>query len=506
MKEIIADIGRQQSRVALLENGVLQRYEIVRKDTEPVTGNIYKGKVENVLSGMQAAFVDIGLERNAFLYAGDVFSTGSEDGEKTATPSISKLVSPGDEIVVQVLKEVRGSKGVRVTTAVALPGKNLVLMPYANYVGVSKKIENEERERLKNIIENIGEKRHGYIVRTAAKGHSEEMLQLEIDYLEQEWGKIERRARELSAPALLHKESGLLETVIREWLDESVDCIWINDRKSYESAVSAVRFLMPDFENKVRWFKNSKDIFAYYSLNAKLDKLLQRRVWLESGAYLMIDQTEALTVIDVNTGKFTGKTRLEETILHTNWEAAFEIARQIRLRGIGGIIIIDFIDMDCEEDRQKVLDALSEAVKQDRVKTNIVGFTGLGLVEMTRKKTGYTLNEVMRCECPLCKGDGYVSNVESLVQRLKTELCRMLENVDTAFVLIKMRPEFVKKVNLKECLKEEAALENVGLYLVEEWIDDREYILEPVDSERLSEYSGSAVSVWGSEEENKAAF
>lgn len=493
MKEIIADVGELQSRVALLEDGVLQRYDIARKAAEPVTGNIYIGKVENVLSGMQAAFVNIGLERNAFLYAGDIFLPEGGDGEKKGTPSISKLVSPGDEIVVQVLKEVRGSKGVRVTTAVALPGKSLVLMPYANYVGVSKKIENEERERLKSMIERIGKKGHGYIVRTAAQSHGENALQAEIDYLEREWAKIEGRARELSAPALLHRESGLVETVIREWVDESVDCIWINDQKSYESAVSAVRFLMPELEGKVRWFKKSKDIFAYYSLNAKLDKLLQRRVWLESGAYLMIDQTEALTVIDVNTGKFTGKTRLEETILHTNREAAFEIARQIRLRGIGGIIIIDFIDMDCDEDRQKVLDALSEAVKQDRVKTNIVGFTGLGLVEMTRKKTGYTLNEVMRCECPLCRGDGYVLNAESVAQRLKTELCRMLENVDTPFVLIKMRPEFAKKVNLRKCLQGEPALEGVEVYLAEAWLDDKEYILETADREKLARYDGAVL-------------
>lgn len=451
MTEIIADVHPSQTRVVLRKDNELVDYHVSRKGSEPIVGNIYKGKVENVVVGMQAAFVDIGLDRNAFLYAGDILvdtldfefeGQKSNVNDKIGNMPINKLVHPGQDIIVQVLKQAGGSKGARVTTNITLPGKNLVLMPTVSYVGVSRRISDEtERGRLKDIIEHMRNPEHGYIARTAAQGQSVESFEVEMQYLERKWKQIQTGARQQKSPSNLHRESSLILTTLRDMFNATVDRFIINDRAAYEQVVDMTRFYTPDLVKRVEFFDKSKDIYAYFNLSSKIDKLLERRVWLDSGAYLVIDYTEALTVIDVNTGKFTGDNRLADTILKTNLLAATEIARQIRLRGIGGIVIIDFIDMESDDDRQAVLDALCKEVKQDRVKTNIVGFTGLGLVEMTRKKVRQNLRAVQQQQCSHCAGSGAVLNEESVVHSLRCELNRMFENTDTDTVLLIVHPD-----------------------------------------------------------------
>ena len=451
MTEIIADIAPFQSRVVMRRDGELKEYFVSRKGAEPIVGNIYKGKVENIVKGMQAAFVDIGLGRNAFLYAGDIlpdkrdfeFAGQSEQiSDSLKKSSIKELVKQGQEIIVQVLKEAAGTKGARVTTNISLPGKNLVLMPTVSYVGVSRRISDEtERSRLKELIDGMRKPEHGYIVRTAAAYQDAEKFRAEMDYLERKWETIRLRARQQKAPSALHREGSLIMTTLRDYFSADVDKFIINDRASYEQAVDTARFSSPELADRIEYFDKSSDIFSYYNLNGKLNRLLERRVWLDSGAYLVIDQTEALTVIDVNTGKFTGDNRLEDTILETNLEAAGEIARQLRLRGIGGIIIIDFIDMDRDEHRARVKRALEDAVREDKVKTNIVGFTGLGLMEMTRKKVRNNIKSIMQTACPYCAGSGSVLNNISVVHKLRGELGRMFENTDVGCVLLMVHPD-----------------------------------------------------------------
>ena len=451
MTEIIADISPFQSRVVLLKDGELKEYFVSRKGAEPIVGNIYKGKVENIVKGMQAAFVDIGQGRNAFLSVGDIlpdkgdfeFAGQSEQVSDSLKKSSAKgMVRQGQEIIVQVLKEASGTKGARVTTNISLPGKNLVLMPTVSYVGVSRRISDEiERSRLKELIDNMRTPEHGYIVRTAAAYQDAEKFRAEMDYLERKWENIKMRARQQKAPSALHREGSLIMTTLRDYFSADVDRFIINDRASYEQAVDTANFSSPELAGRIEYFDKSSDIFSYYNLNAKLNRLLERRVWLDSGAYLVIDQTEALTVIDVNTGKFTGDNRRQDTILETNLEAAVEIAKQIRLRSIGGIIIIDFIDMDTQEQREMVRHALTEAVREDKVKTNVLGFTNLGLMEMTRKKVRNNLKSIMQTNCPYCAGSGSVLNNIAVVDKLRGELGRLFENTDVNCVLLTVHPD-----------------------------------------------------------------
>lgn len=450
MTEIIADISPFQSRVVMLKNGELKEYFVSRKGAEPIVGNIYKGKVENIVRGMQAAFVDIGQGRNAFLSAGNIlpdkgdfeFAGQSEQvSDSLKKSSIKELVRQGQEIIVQVLKEASGTKGARVTTNISLPGKNLVLMPTVSYVGVSRRIPDEnERSRLKELIDNMRIPEHGYIVRTAAAYQDAEKFRAEMDHLERKWENIKMRARQQKAPSTLHREGSLIMTTLRDYFSADVDRFIINDRASYEQAVDIANFSSPELADRIEYFDKSSDIFAYYNLNGKLNRLLERKVWLDSGAYLVIDQTEALTVIDVNTGKFTGENR-QDTILETNLEAAEEIAKQVRLRGIGGIIIIDFIDMDSNEHREMVKHALERAVGEDKVKTNILGFTNLGLMEMTRKKVRNNIKSIMQTSCPYCAGSGSVLNNISVVHKLRGELGRLFENTDINCVLLTVHPD-----------------------------------------------------------------
>ncbi len=415
MKEIIFNCGVLQKSAAVLQNGELCDVLVDHPSQSGGVGNIYKGTVTNVMPGMQAAFVDIGLDKNAFLFSDDIIGDKSTD--------IRKKIKQGQDITVQVTKEAQGVKGARVTTDITLPGHKTVMLPGYDYVGVSKKIsDEEEKERLRGIMQRIKPKEHGYIVRTDAFNASEEELKYEIDFLEETWNKISKQAKIKNAPCLLYGEDGLLLTVVRDYLDDAVDKLIINSEKDFEEIKRIARVMAPGAENRI--FYKEGNLYSIYGIENKLRKLLERKVWLDNGAYLVIDYTEALTVIDVNTGKFTGDYDFNRTVLKTNIAAAKEIARQLRLRSVGGIIVVDFIDMEKEEDRQEVLKVLKEAVESDRVKTNVLGFAALGLVEMSRKKTKLSLSQAMQRTCPYCEGDGRILNGTSVLDMLLSELKR----------------------------------------------------------------------------------
>lgn len=431
-KKIIVDVQHDQTRVAIIEDGELVEIYMEGEESRGIVGNIYRGKVENVLPGMQAAFVDIGLEKNAFLYVGDittdksVFEFPDEEGatvNEARALSIRDIIKKGQELTVQVLKEPIGTKGARVTTQITLPGRYLVLMPTVNYVGVSRRIEDEdERKRLKDIAEGIKPQGMGVIIRTAAQDKDQEDFLQDIDFLCRLWAKIQGKEWKGKVPRALYEDEDIVYRTIRDFYTPDIDRILINNKEEYEKTLEFADVLFPGLRERMEYFDEPTGIFQYYGIESKIEKAIQKKVWLKNGGYLIIDPTEALTVIDVNTGKFVGSRNLEDTVLKTNLEAAQEIAHQIRLRDIGGIIIIDFIDMGKEESRGKVLEVLNNALKKDRTKTNVVGFTGLGLVEMTRKKVRRRLSSKLLRPCPYCHGTGRVYSENMVVARVEKEL------------------------------------------------------------------------------------
>lgn len=446
-KEIIMNAENDETRVAVLEDGVLVEFYIERPVAHRLAGNIYKGRVENVLPGMQAAFVNIGLEKNAFLYVTDAIAARSngEDVEifgDSKRLSIKDVLRRGQNITVQITKDPMGTKGARVTTHITLPGRYLVLMPTVDYLGVSRRIGNDrERERLKNLAEKLKPRRMGLIVRTVAEGKEEEELRHDVNFLTKLWSKIRGKGRGAGAPALLHKDLGLIERVIRDILSLDIDNLIIDSKHEYEKIIDYLDIISPDLKGKVKLFNYREGaIFDVYGIEAEIEKALKRKVWLKSGGYLVIDHTEALTVIDVNTGKFVGSENLSDTVLKTNLEAAGEIARQIRLRNTGGIIVIDFIDMEISEHREKVVKALEEALKKDRTKANVLGLTQLGLVEMTRKKISQGLEDVLQKQCPYCEGKGQVLSEETMSRKVEREIKKLLKHSVIEAILVEVHP------------------------------------------------------------------
>ncbi len=411
--ELIIDIKEEETRVALLEDDDLAEIFIENASCERTLGNIYRGKVCSVLPGMQAAFVDIGLERNAFLYVGEVVAKKdyADDEDETAHDvkgyNIGELLKVGQELTVQVIKEPIGTKGARVTTHITLPGRQLVLLPNADYTGVSRRItDEEERSKLKAIAEKLKPAGMGLIVRTASEGMSEVDFTRDLEFLLKLWESIKLKEKSGQVPRCIHKDLCLVYRTVRDLFTSDIDRLLINDKAQYEKVLELVKMLSPALLNRVNYYFKEYEIFDYYQIEKKIERALSRKVWLKCGGYLIIDKTEALTVIDVNTGKYVGDSNLEETVLKTNIDAAKEIAKQIRLRDIGGIIIIDFIDMHRHENQQMILDTLKEALKRDRTKTTVVGMTGLGLIEMTRKKVRSELSTMMHTDCPQCGGTG----------------------------------------------------------------------------------------------------
>jgi ribonuclease G len=444
-RQILVSAEPHETRAAILEDGRLAEFLTERPNRERLVGNIYKGRVQNVLPGMDAAFVDIGLDRNAFLYAKDVrpwlLDAGEEHDGETPGQHIKDLVRPGQEVLVQIVKDPVGTKGARVTTYLGLAGRYLVFTPHNDFVGVSRRItEDGERARLRQWAQEAPRPPGtGLIVRTVAEGADEAALAQDLEYLTRLWQRVRRRAEEVPAPALLHKDPPLTLRLVRDFFTGDVARFVIDNRAELERLREFVAEMAPDLKGKIRLFRG-QDLFATYGVKADIERAFRRKVWLKSGGSIVIDRAEALVAIDVNTGKYTGKDSLRETILRTNLEAAEEIARQIRLRDLAGIIVVDFIDMPAEEDRRKVLDALAAAVARDRTRVHIVGISKLGLVEMTRKRIGYGIDDVYFAPCPTCDGRGMVLTDESVALALRREIVREAKRKPEEAFLYELHP------------------------------------------------------------------
>ncbi len=455
MKEIFVDVNPYQVRVALTENGDLLEMQVEARGRERLVGNIYKGKVKNILPGMQAAFVDIGQEKNAFLYAGDIIEDPSEfdfESEKkkavpVQVPNIKEILKQDQEILVQVLKQPGGTKGERITTHITLPGRLMVLMPTLDHVGVSRRIIDEsERERLKQIFTRLKPAGMGVIVRTAAEGLDEKEFEKELTFLSRLWERIRNKGNLVSAPRLIHAEETLLFRSIRDMFTDEVSSFYINNKQYYDKVRAFVDLTVPELSDRVVLLDEDEEIFERYRIENQLEKAFNRKVWLKSGAYLIIEETEALTVIDVNTGKYIGDNDLQETIVNTNIEAAQEIAKQLRLRDIGGIVVIDFIDMEIIENRQRVISALAEACRNDRTKCNVLGMTELGLIEMTRKKMRQKLSALVETQCPYCQGSGKVFSELSIAMKIRRAVLRELKLNPAGSYCVEVAPSISRYV------------------------------------------------------------
>ena len=421
-------------RVALVEDAKVAEIFIERRREASVVGNIYKGRVIRVLPGMQAAFVEIGLERAAFLYVADVAgprrsntgtSTISEARSDLSLRPIQSLLTEGQEIMVQVSKEPLGTKGARVTSNVSIAGRHLVYMPTVDHIGISRRIaDEEERRRLKDILEMLVPQGGGFVARTAAEGRTPEELRADLEFLRQVWNDILTRMESVPAPATLYEDLDLVLRAVRDLVTPDMERIIVDDADEFERLSTFMRRFMPRYHDRVVHYDEAEPIFDTFGVEIELSRALGRKVWLKSGGYLIIDQTEALAAIDVNTGRYVGKRTLEDTILRTNLEAVDEVVSQLRLRNIGGIIIIDFIDMEQESNRERLYGALAEALLADRSKTNILKVSELGLVEMTRKRVRDTLLRTLSEPCFYCGGTGYLKSRTSVALEIYRVIIR----------------------------------------------------------------------------------
>lgn len=422
--EILVNITPQETRVAILEQGVTQELHIERTSGRGIVGNIYNGRVSRVLPGMQSAFVDIGLDRAAFLHVADIRNS-MQEGD--AIKPIEKLLYEGNSIVVQVIKDAIGTKGARLSTQISLAGRLLVYLPQESYIGVSQRIEdNSEREMLREKLQQIlpPEEKGGYIIRTMAETADDDDLRADLEYLHRLWHDIEQQSIVIAAPVLLYQDLDLSHRVLRDFVDDNTDRILVDSRENYHRLVRFSRNYMTNIAERVTLYTGDRPLFDLYGVEEEIDKSLAKRVNLKSGGYVIIDQTEALTTMDVNTGGFVGVRNFDDTIFKTNLEAAQVIARQLRLRNLGGIIIIDFIDMDSEEHRNAVLAELKKALQKDRTRITINGFSALGLVEMTRKRTRESLAQVLCETCPTCQGRGEIRTAQTVCYEILRELLR----------------------------------------------------------------------------------
>lgn len=449
-KEIIINCSNGETRAALLEDRQLVEVYFEYGNHSNIVGNIYKGRVENVLPGMSAAFVDIGLEKNSFLYVDDAVYHLDDEEFKTAAKkakSIRDILKEGQEVIVQVTKEPIGTKGARVVTDLSVAGRYLVLMPTVDYIGVSRRISDEkERARLKELAAQIQPKNMGLIVRTVAEGKGLKELKQDVELLLKVWKSIKRRARRYPAPSLIYKDHDLVYRMVRDVFSSDFDKLIVDSKTEYEKILDILDVLAPNLRSRVYYYHEGIPIFEFYGIEAEIAKALRSKVWLSSGGYLVIDQTEALTSIDVNTGKFTGSKNLEDTVLKTNLEAAEEIARQLRLRDIGGIIVIDFIDMERKKDEEKVLAKLVEATSKERTKTHVIGFTSLGMVEMTRKKVRESIGDILQQPCPYCEGTGKILSEETLVHQVERKILSTAREDDISAILVELHPSVAAKV------------------------------------------------------------
>jgi len=457
-EEILINITPEETRVAIIENGALQEVSIERQRSRGIVGNIYKGKVNRVLPGMEAAFVDFGLEKAGFLHVSDIDIVQSpeagEDG--AARPVITELLHEGQTLLVQVVKDPLGTKGARLTTSISVPSRYLVYMPNSSSIGISVKIEDEaERERLKNLLESCraGNQFGGCIIRTAAEGVDERELQRDISFLSKLWAALLESAETVKPGSVIHEDLPLAIRTLRDMVGADTTVVKVDSRETYQKMnIFADRYI-PDLPTRIEHYPGDRPLFDMYNIDDEIQRALARQVGLKSGGYLIIDQTEAMTTIDINTGAFVGHQNLEETIFKTNMEASQAIARQLRLRNLGGIIIIDFIDMEHDDHKRQVLNSLQKYLAKDHAKTQVCEVSPLGLVEMTRKRTRESLEHVLCEPCTICHGRGSLKTTETVCYEIFREILREARFYDEAQQLLVMANEDV----VDRLLDEEAA-------------------------------------------------
>lgn len=440
-EEILINVTPRETRVALVENGVVQELFIEREHKRGIVGNIYKGKVSRVLPGMQAAFVDVGLERAAFLHASDITKCPNEELESStiAQQTINDLLTEGQDVLVQVIKDPLGTKGARLTTCITIPSRYLVLLPNEHTIGVSTKIENEdERKRLKEIVSGLSESTNGqgYIIRTAGEGVDEEALTLDQQFLARLWQSTFSLIPEVEPGNILYEDLPLAIRTLRDIVDEDIEKIRVDSRETYQRLKDFAEQFMPLLAERLEYYPGERPIFDLYSVEDEIQRAIGRKVSLKSGGYLIFDQTEAMTTVDVNTGAYVGHRNLEETIYKTNLEAAQSLVRQLRLRNIGGIIIIDFIDMMLEEHKRQVLRALEKYLERDHAKSQITEVSTLGLVEMTRKRTRESLEHILCEPCSVCEGRGSIKSAESVCFEIFREIIREARQYEADKLLV----------------------------------------------------------------------
>jgi ribonuclease G len=425
-EEILINITPQETRVALTLQGAVQELHIERTAFRGHAGNIHLGKVVRVLPGMQSAFVDIGLDRAAFLHIADIWETKSHEGNNPALP-IEKLLHEGQSVTVQVIKDPIGTKGARLSTQISIAGRMLVYLPQDTHIGISQRIENEaEREQLRERVQAMvaAGKSGGFIIRTMAEDASDEELRADIDYLRRTWSTIAQQATTRSAPALLYQDLNLAQRVLRDYANEGTTRIQVDSRENFAKLQEFAAAYTPSVQSRLTHYTGERPLFDLYGVEEEIQRALVRRVDLKSGGYLIIDQTEAMTTIDVNTGSFVTGRNFDDTIYKTNLEAAHAIARQLRLRNLGGIIVLDFIDMENIEHRAAVLSELNKSLARDRARISVSSFSALGLVEMTRKRTRESLAHILCEPCPACQGKGQVKTARTMCYEILRELLR----------------------------------------------------------------------------------
>ena len=471
-KEIYISESMGESRIAIIEDGTLVEVYVEKQDQQRMVGNIYKGQVENVLPGMQAAFVDIGYDINAFLpfseiensaYLSEIDDDESSNGKRTKKNSrrrknsgnVSVELKTGQEIFVQVIKEAFAGKGPRVTTEIALPGRLLVFVPNAKYIGISKKIwDKYERRRLKKIVSSLKEKDMGVIIRTVAEGKSEELLKNDFSSLIDKWKKLQSKSKRTKEASLIYEDLETASSVIRDLFTPDIGKIVIDSKKLYRKLQSYLEDISPNMSNRLEHYKLKQSLFESMGIENELDKLLQPKVWLKSGAYLIIEKTEAMVVVDVNSGRFVGKKNHEENSLKINLEACKEVARQLRLRDLSGLVVIDFIDMREESNQKKIYYELRKELKKDRAKVAVSPLSDFGLLEMTRQRIRLSLLDSMSEECPTCHGSGRIMSRETLITRIDYWLRRYKSKHRSLKLKLELHPEVAEFLkNNKKALR-----------------------------------------------------
>ncbi len=453
-EEILINMTPQETRVAIVENGTLQEVWIERRRNRGIVGNIYKGKVNRVLPGMEAAFVDIGLERSGFLHVSDIdMGQTSVDQEPVPVPAINQILHEGQTLLVQVVKDPLGTKGARLTTSISVPSRYLVYMPNSSLIGISVKIEEEEeRERLRSLLSNCMTKNRngGCIVRTAAEGVVDEELNRDINFLCKLWDSLQEQSKTAKPGTVIHEDLPLAVRTLRDMVSNDTDIVKVDSRETYKKLKNFSKKYIPDLPCLIEHYPGDRPLFDLYNIDDEIQRALGRKVELKSGGYLIIDQTEAMTTIDINTGAFVGHHNLEETIFKTNMEASQALARQLRLRNLGGIIIIDFIDMVTEDHKRQVLKSLEKYLDKDHAKTQVCDVSPLGLVEMTRKRTRESLEHILCESCAICGGRGTHKTVETVCYEIFREILREARVYDEARQLLVMANQDVIDMLLDE--------------------------------------------------------